>query len=297
LGNLALLAVAKYYYGKKEYAKALSILKRISPPGAGSLTEEALVYYSLGQWEEMRDTLIQIHKPSPYARRLLAWNRFLLGDSREAIRNLQAVQKADPTSGKTLQMLEFVYLDLGGAENLAKALRLNAEAQALDPKDIFVASDRGAILYELGKFHEAADAFVALARKSPANSFALLLGYSALQRAGEAEQARRDLDEALRRLPDQRIDLEAGWHRTLARFLVGDASEKEVTQDMTSDDPYLRRTRECTGFFFLGRAAQDRGDRALARELFSRSLAAGVPSFYQHALARYELSQLGASRP
>ena len=295
LGNLALMAVARYYFGRKDYTKALSILHRVSPPGSNSIALEALALYRLGRGEEMAAKLREIKHPTPYQRGLLAWNRFISGDGLAAARELESLRRDDPKDAKLLQMLEYVYLDLGGPANLAKALSINDQARALAPNHPFIASDRGAILYEQGKYREAAAEFEALSRKSPSNFFATFIAVSAFRRAGDAPTAARLLQDASRRLPAPANDPYATWYRAGFDYLNGKADEAALRRAMAADDPFQRRIHECAGYFLLARDAQDRGDRAAAKQLFERSIAARTPSFYENALSRYELSQLGGS--
>lgn len=296
LGNLVLLAVAKYYHRKQDFTKALSLLKKIDPPGASSLIEESLVLYSMGRWEEMGERLDKIHNPSLYARRMKAWNRFILGDTRRAIAELEEVHQADPKNAKTYQMLDNFYFDLGGEKNLKQALAFNEEAEKLDPNNVLIHSDRGAIYYQQGRFKEAASEFDRLAQKSPVNVFARFFCYTSLRRAGEIVKAQAYLQDLLRHFPSIDVDPAEPWDLLLADYLAGRISDRDLLAGTASDDPTIRKERESSAYFYLGRAAEEKGDRDLARFYFQKSRATERRNFYQHSLSAFELSQLGTAK-
>jgi len=82
------------------------------------------------------------------------------------------------------------------------------------------------------------------------------------------------------------------WPGILFRSFIGDASAAQVMASMNSPDPLAKRKRQCVGYFFLGQYRLALGDKAGARDYFTKTLETGITTYRQYWAAKIELKRL-----
>jgi lipoprotein NlpI len=106
-----------------------------------------------------------------------------------------------------------------------------------------------------------------------------------------AEHARRDSGKAALAPYLDTVDA-TRWPGILVKHLAGQASIEDVIRDARKD-ARMERLNLAEANFYLGQEALVRGNAAIARTLFQRTLAIGATPYLENMLARLELDRMG----
>lgn len=295
MGNLVLLAAARFYQHKGVYDRALSLLQRISPPNADSLITQGWIHFALKQRDLMKEDFTRAVALDPkalYPRQMLALAHFFLGDSDRAIRELQAIQMENPQNAKTYQLFGAIYLAQG---KLDKAIEYAKKALERDPQDSYIYADLGKIYCRQGKYDQAANIYWSWVRMYPKDMRANLLYYLMARRSGQASKADSYLHEFLKRLPPSRMALDSSWPAAVVYFFAGKTSEAELLKSIEGTNLSARPRREMEGYFYLGMAhlLNDKEPNHIqrARDYFEKCVSTEL-QYNEYFLAQSELSRI-----
>jgi lipoprotein NlpI/V8-like Glu-specific endopeptidase len=206
------------------------------------------------------------------------------GDLKQAFADIDQALKIEPDMPSAINGRAVLYLHSGGADlALADANR----AIELDPESGPGIALRGSIRQILGDLEGAIADFRKAGELDPKEPFDPLLLSLALSEAGRPAEARTELQNLLKRWPQDE------WPGPLARHLLGQMSAADLAKRVDEGNATLRAYQTFDRHFYLGMTAYNAGDKARAREHLAAAVALDLSQFLEFDIARAYLERLG----
>lgn len=217
-GNMALMIAASYYRARRNFEKALSLLRMISPPTAESFRRQARIYWAraeLPQQERLEKSLgllekaLAIEPKNVDLHADLAWTHSQLRQYDQAIELGKTAVALDSSHSWAHGALGNAYMLKGKP---VEALRELEKAVELGPEQADAHSDLAEFLLAQGRFEQAEKEWARAVTLDPINT-RYLVGHGVAQlRRGSPEAALRELQKAVE------IDSRSPW----AFFWIGE---------------------------------------------------------------------------
>jgi lipoprotein NlpI len=86
--------------------------------------------------------------------------------------------------------------------------------------------------------------------------------------------------------------LKSEWPLAVVQFYLGRGSPQEVFLSAKDPNPLRNMYQLCEAYFYLGEDALIRGRLAEARDLFQKTIATGITSFFEYHAAAVELNRM-----
>jgi lipoprotein NlpI len=279
-------------YGTKgDYVRAIQNFNQaiqLQPGYADAFNNRGSAYDDQGDFDHAIPDFDQAIRLNPgyalaFKNRGIAY--YLKHDYDRAIQDYDQAIRFTPADPALFQRRASVYW---GKEDYARALQDFDQAVRLNPKASATFRGRGITHFYLGQF-EAARQDIALAVKlDPTDPYAALWLY--LTEAKLGQDAKADLAKIARGLKSM------AWPCAVIQLYLGAASSREVMDSAKDPNPRKNTYQQCEAYFYIGEDALLHGRPEEATQLFEKTIATGVTSFFEYHGATVELSRMKAAQ-
>jgi len=148
---------------------------------------------------------------------------------------------------------------------------------------------RGMALYDLGRFAEAARDLGVLCQVRVNMIHCHLWLFGARERSGADGKTALSAKAAT-------LD-QSKWPAPVAQHFLGKLSAAGLMRKAKNKDARIQLEQECEANYYIGVRHMIKGQKALARARFQKTVASGITNFIEHAAALTELHRMGISNP
>ena len=203
-----------------------------------------------------------------------------LGKNFEAKLSLQRLLNSKPND-------PWVHYRLGHAhfalQEFKESIAVQQKAESLKANRGDTQRSIGYCYYGMGDYTRAIESLKrAVAAQPTMTPYAYMVLHLAVRRAGRA-LTESPLREAM-------IKWESAWPKSIARYLLGELSDRKLVDEaMAAKDKKRRDEQLCEAYYYIGAKRHSESDTVAAEVFFERVLGTRASSFIEYTFARAEL--------